>query len=195
MPLTIITAATSEPITLDELRAQCRIDGSDEDVLLTIYIAAARAKAEGILGRPLITRTLEQAFDAFPDLGAALQLEGTPAQSVASVTYLDSAGTQQTLAGSAYALDLTNALTPYLRLTTATTWPTTADKPNAVRVRYVVGFGNDGAAVPADVRAWLLLTGAYLWAHREAIDSTGKAIEVPGRFVDALLDPWRNYAS
>ena len=51
MSLTLITPAAAEPITLAEARAQCRIDGTDEDALLTIAIAAARSRAEHETGR------------------------------------------------------------------------------------------------------------------------------------------------
>jgi hypothetical protein len=41
-----ITAPSIEPISLAEARAHCHIDGTDEDTMLAIYIAAAREKAE-----------------------------------------------------------------------------------------------------------------------------------------------------
>ena len=34
---------------------------------------------------------------------------------------------------------------------------------------------------------------ANIYAQREAVDATGKSVTVPGRFVDGLLDPWRQY--
>ena len=67
MSLVIITPPATEPITLTEAKAQCRVDGTAEDALLTIYIQAAREQCERLIGRKLITQTVEQRLDAFPD--------------------------------------------------------------------------------------------------------------------------------
>jgi uncharacterized phage protein (predicted DNA packaging) len=39
--------------TIDELRLQCRIDGDEEDSLLTTYAGAAKARAENYINRTL----------------------------------------------------------------------------------------------------------------------------------------------
>ncbi|MCT8349487.1 head-tail connector protein [Photorhabdus temperata] len=39
--------------TIEELRAQCRIDTDEEDNLLTTYAKAARQRAENFINRPL----------------------------------------------------------------------------------------------------------------------------------------------
>ncbi|EQB98650.1 head-tail connector protein [Photorhabdus temperata] len=39
--------------TIEELRAQCRIDTDEEDSLLTTYAKAARQRAENFINRPL----------------------------------------------------------------------------------------------------------------------------------------------
>ncbi len=186
MGLVVVTAPASEPITLEEAKAQCRVDGSDEDALLQIYIGAARRKAEGLMGRPIIATTFEQTLDAFPAEEIALR---APASSITSVVYVDTTGAEQTLAAELYALDATNA-TPWLLPALGTSWPATLDVINAVKVRFVSGWANAGA-VPADIKAWLLLTVAYLFGNREALDGTGRVQEIPGRFVDSLLDPYR----
>lgn len=192
MPLITITPPTAEPVALATARAHCRVDGTDDDLVLTAAIAGARALAEGKLARPLITRTVEQSFDAFP-AASPLALEGTPAREVTSVTYTDPAGSEQTLSTDLYTLDVTRPLTPMVRLVDGASWPATRDTANAVRVRYTCGFGPAPADIPADVTSWLLLTIGYLYAQREAFDLTGKVADVPSRFVDSLLDAHRNY--
>lgn len=192
MSLTLITPAAAEPITLAEARAQCRIDGTDEDTLLAIYIAAARGKAEHITGRRLITQTWRQTLDEFPASGD-IKLLVPPAASIAQVQYVDATGALTTLASTAYVLDAATGPAGWLLPADGTSWPSTDDVVNAVRIDIVAGYGADGTAVPSDLRAWLLLTVAYLYAQREAVDATGKSTEIPSRFVDALLDPHRVY--
>ena len=41
------------------------------------------------------------------------------------------------------------------------------------------------------MRAWLLLTAAFIYAQREVMVLGGKVAEIPARFVDSLLDPYR----
>lgn len=191
MGITVITAASAEPITLAEARAQCQVDGTDHDAVLTVFIAAARAACEAKIEKALITRTVEQSFDAFPD--GDILLEGMPVSSIVSVSYTDTTGADQVLSNALYTLDATKVHKHWLVPAYDTEWPETRDQINAVRVRYQIGYGATLPAALADVKMWLLMTVAYLFANREAFDTTGRSAEIPSRFVDSLLDPWRNY--
>ena len=192
MSLKLITPPATEPISLDEARAQCRVDSNAEDALIAIYIQAARQHAEGLLHSALISQVWEQAVDQFPE-SDGIQLGKPPVLSINSVTYVDTAGATQVMASNSYVLDA--PVQPgWLMPADGTTWPATDNVVNAVRVQFTSGFGSAGSDVPAPIRAWMLLTIAYLYAQREREDATGKVIAIPGRFVDGLLDPWRQYA-
>lgn len=192
MSLTLITPPEAEPITLAEAREQCRIDGTADDALLTIAIAAARSRAEHETRRRLITQTWRQTLPAFPAAGADIPLEVAPAASVPQVVYVNAAGATVTLApGVGYVLDAAQGPAGVLHVPDGTTWPDTASTPNAVRIDIVAGYGSAGSDVPSDIRAWMLLTIGFLYAQREAIDSTGRAAVIPGRWCDALLDAHR----
>ena len=69
MGLKLITAAAAEPITLADLKLQIRSDPSDtsEDALLSLCIAAARAKAENYTETALVSQVWDQTEDKFPD--------------------------------------------------------------------------------------------------------------------------------
>ena len=192
MSLTLITPPAVEPVSLADMRVQCRIDAADtsEDALLAIYITAARMAAEHELQRALINQTWELRIDAFPD--AEIRLDKAQARSITSVLYVDAAGALQTLSSGAYVLD-SNTAPGWLLPADGTSWPDTDDVANAVRVQFVAGFGAAADAVPANVRAWILVTAATLYAQREAIDLAGKAVALPGRFIDRLLDEHRFY--
>lgn len=67
--LKLITAATVEPVSLAEMKAQLRIDAAftDDDVYIAGLIAAARAHVEKITGHVLDSQTWQMALDHFPE--------------------------------------------------------------------------------------------------------------------------------
>lgn len=190
MSLTLIIPPAIEPVSVAEVRAQCRIDDSTEDALLAIYIQAARQHAEGLLFSALVTQTWEQTLDAFP--AEEIKLLKPPVLGVTSVAYIDASGAVVTLPEASYVLDAATG-PGWLFPASGTSWPSTSAVINAVRIRFTAGFGPSATDVPAPIRQWLLLTIAYLHAQRESHDLAGKVTAIPNRFVDSLLDPYRQY--
>lgn len=158
MGLKLITAPDAEPITAADIVT--RIGTKTGDIAsddLEAMIATARAWVEDYTGRSLINQTWELALDAFP--AAEIELPRPPVSSITSVSYLDSDATEQTLDASAYTVD-DYGVTHWLLPAYGTVWPTTADAANAVKVRYVAGYGASGASVPAPiVQAIVLIVG------------------------------------
>jgi uncharacterized phiE125 gp8 family phage protein len=156
----VITGPAIEPVTLAEVRTQLGItDASDtaSDTTITRRIIEARQWVEAHIRRALITQTLEIRQDCFTE---HIKLPHPPVVSITSVKYIDTDGTEQTLSASDYVLD-DYPLVPFIREAYGTTWPTTRDEPNAVRVRYVAGYGN-ASDVPATIReAIMLLVGHW----------------------------------
>lgn len=185
MSLKIITAPAAEPVSVAEVKAQARVDHSDEDALVAIYIAAARAECEHITERALITQTWELALDAFPSRG--IRLARPPFGAIVSVKYDDEAGAEQTLPGSAYTVDSYQE-PAWLLPAYGTTWPGTIDAANAVRIRFTAGYGAAGTDVPAVARHWILIQAANAFAHREAL--VDGRLQVPAHVVH-LLDSLR----
>lgn len=189
MTLKIFLAPATEPVSLAEAKAHLRC-GDDEDALITALIQAAREQAEHLLNRSLITQTWERVLDAFP--AVELPLGMPPVQSVSSVRYYDPAGAPQTLDPSAYSLDAdTDA--GWIIPAYGTSWPDTIDTPNAVRVRFVCGYGG-AADVPAAIRSWILLRIGTLYKHREETVAGVSLAELPRTFIDGLLDPFRHWS-
>lgn len=183
----VIQPPAQEPVSLADAKGHCIVSGSDDDALLTRMIAAARRNAEHRTQASFIARELELRFDAFP-LGA-IELAQGPVSEIKWVKYTDTTGVEQTLDPSAYVLDAA-APPGYVLPAYDTEWPDTRSTPNAVRVRYVAGFGVDPTDVPEDVRAWLLITVATLYQQREAFVQGTIVAELPNRFVDSLLDAY-----
>lgn len=187
MALKLIAPPSEEPVSLAEARAQCRIDGADEDGLLAALIMAAREQAEHATGRAFVTQTWELVQDAFPP---AFVLRRPPIISLVSVKFLDLSGALQTLDPADTLLDL-DSEPGYLVPAYGKTWPESCPIPNAVRVRYTCGYGA-AASVPQSLKQWMLLAIATAYAQRETV-MAGNVAVMPRAYWEALLDPYRIY--
>lgn len=189
MALKQISQPAEPAVTLAQIKAHLRISGADEDELLTLYAAAAVKACEHELGRALVQQTWELAIDAFPE--AEIELPMPRVLSVVSVDYFDTTGTQQTLPSNRYSLDA-DKLPGWLFPADGTEWPETYDMANAVRIRFLAGYGATASSVPINVVQWLLMRIGTAYKMRETV-AGGSLAEVPGRFVDGLLDSERVY--
>jgi hypothetical protein len=77
-----------------------------------------------------------------------MDLDIGPVSSITSVKYLDSTGAEQTLSSAVYTL-ISESLPPRLVLKTGQSWPATYSADNAVRIRFVAGYGA-ASAVPGE---------------------------------------------
>lgn len=189
MALALITAPATEPVSLTEAKAQCKVEHSTDDALLAILIQGARESAEQLTRRALITQTWEQRLDEFPSLGIELPMPSV--LSIVSVKYTDVDGAEQTIDSANYALDA--ATSPGWVLPAVDyEWPATEASANAVRVRFTAGYGA-ASAVPAAIKQWMLLQIGAAYRNREAFSAGISLAELPNRFVDALLDRERAY--
>lgn len=183
----LITAPTVEPLDAATLKLWCRIDGTDEDALLTsLFIPAARLACENATGRALITQTWEVVLDAWP-AAKAIELPRVPVLGITSVKYIDTAGVEQTLDSADYALDK-DSEPGWLLPAYDTDWPEARDTANAVRVRYTAGYGAAATAVPEPLRMWIALHAAGAYQSREAVNEKPLSINPA---LDGLLDPYR----
>lgn len=172
-------APTVEPLTVDQVMEHLRLD--EYETMLPLLIASARASAEAATSLALMTQTLDLYLDAFP--AAEIILPRSPLQSVTSITYTDTDGATQTLAASEYQVDTASA-PPRIVPAYGKSWPSTRQQINAVKVRFVCGH-TDAASVPADVKAWMLLSIGTAYEHRESIATGEDFVEMP--HIDRLV--------
>lgn len=192
MARTLITPPAAEPVTLDEAKAQCRVDTTDEDITLTGLLRAARDKVESLTGFALLTQTWELVLDAWPR-GIEITLPLPPLQSVTSITYRDSAGVDHTFAPTSYAV-ATASIPGRVVLIKGQSWPTTELYPvEAIRVRFVAGWAA-AANVPEVLKlAIKLLVGHWFENREEVTVGAGVAMaEIPFG-VENLVADYHNW--
>lgn len=183
MTVKLITAPSSEPVTVAEFKTRMRWSTSTLDAAIGALITAAREQAEHMTGRALMPQTWEKVLDAFPD--NEIKLPHPPLVSIVSVTYIDIDGASQTLASTEYTAD-TDSEPGWLLLAYNKSWPSTRDSANAVRVRYTCGYAN-AAAVPESIKNWMMLKVGESLENGEA--SSERPV-IAHSFVDHLLDRW-----
>lgn len=186
----ITTDATAELVSLREVKEHCRIDASfqDDDTYLATLITVAREMAEQFTRRSLATKTLELILDDFP-CQDYIELPRGPVQSLTSIKYKDSAGSETTWAATNYILNA-DIWTPIVSLTYGNTWPSFTPYPTgAVRVVYVAGF--TAANLPTPIHHAILMLAGELYENREA-SSPVDMKKLPWT-VESLLNPYKIY--
>ena len=183
MATLLITAPAAEPLSLTDVKHHLRVDSSDDDAYLTQLIVAARTHVEAVTQSALISRTLEWVGDDFP---GCIELEQPPLISVTSVKYIDGAGVEQTVSTSIYTVDADSRPGRVFEAY-GQSWPSPRDIPNAVRVRYVAGFGATENDVPEPIRLAMKVLIASWYDCGEGALMGGVPMAA-----DALLSPYKH---
>ena len=174
MAIRVVTGPAVEPITIDDLKNDLKVDAdlTADDALIRALGIAARRVAESIQNRALITQTLELALDGWPG-GNTLEIPRPPLQSVTSIKYYDEDNTERTLDSGSYFLD-TYSQPGRVVLKADQSWPDAVLRPaSGVIVQFVAGYGDEESEVPeTTVQAIRLLVGHW-YENREAVSSTG----------------------
>lgn len=167
MAYSVVTAAASEPITLTEAKNFLRVDGSDEEALINALISAAREMCEQYTRRILVTTTIDEYFDGFPNYKSPqdkdiIYLSRGPVSSITSVKYVDEIGSEATVSSSAYVVD---TISEPARIASTAGWFATNGIINQVIVRYTVG--TDVSSIPAPLKQGMLLIISDLYDKRD----------------------------
>lgn len=195
--LILVEPPAELPLTLEEIKAQARIDFGDEDQLALRYLRAATQWIDGAggwLGRALMPQTWELRLTGWC---AKVALPLPPALEIVSVQYLDEDGADQAVDAAHYRL---------LQGEPAVLWfrpsfdrPRLLNEPQNVMIRYRAGYQgdiglsppqHDAEAVPEPIRQALALLVAQWFKTRETIVIGQRGMKLPNT-VDALLAPYR----
>ena len=154
-------------VTLPEARIHLRVDGTDEDALIGLYINAAEQAAVKAMDRGVYAdgTALQTAITAAP---AALTAATTAYTAAVTAADAMTDTTEQTAA-------LQVAETAYMR----------------AQVAYRQAF--DGIVVNDTIKAAVLLTTAHLYANREDVVAGVSVAQMPNG-AEWLLQPYKVYA-
>ncbi len=187
-------------VTLSEARRHLvDVPQEDETYVEDLLLAASvwLDGPTGWMGRTLGVQTLELSRSDFwtdaADDGIILPFE--PVISITAIEYYSDAGNLVTMPAGDYAL-----VRDVVRPAHGKSWPTTARRADAVKIRYRAGHGKLNAAdppalvnnVPAPIRVAILMLVAQWYRTREPV-VIGAAVDKLPFAVDALLQPYRVY--
>jgi uncharacterized phiE125 gp8 family phage protein len=155
---------TFEPVTLEEAKAQCRVEGLDHhDSDLGRLIKEAREQVER--DALLVCATGSYTFK-MTDFGgrAWFELPSSlrPVTAVTAITYVATDGTVTTWSTSEYSLD-TYSIVPTVRLVYGYSWPVLRGDYSGITVTATVGYASQ-TAIPERVKAAVKL---WLWIRFE----------------------------
>ncbi len=170
-PSNVTAAPTEEPVTLQEVKQQCLVESSDDDVLLTRLIKAARSHVEEYCNARFAVQTIRTECDSFSDFS---RLPEGPLESVTSITYIDPAGGEQTLDAAVYE-PRRDGLEPSISLKSGQAWPRI--KPGS-RITLTALYGG---SAPDSVKA------AMLMFIDDAFHNRGNSARDGWTAIDALL--------
>lgn len=181
----ITVEPTIEPVTLEEMKTQLRIDGTEDDDFLNDAITEARQEIEDLTGLAFITQSWQLTIDRWPTgrepwwdgvvqahintlsgPHRSLELPRYPLQSITSVITYDEAG-NSTAVTVATTFDVdTQQLPGRMTLKSGASWPTALRANNAIEVVYASGYGDAAADVPAPLKRAIKSVVAYIYSHR-----------------------------
>ena len=166
---------------------------SVEDDLLNAIITASRELVEDITRRKLLTQTWDYSLQSWPSSNF-IKIPGGNLQSITSVKWKDTDGTETTLtAGIDYLVETNGTGIGRIVLPYGESWPSDTLYPsNPITIRYVAGWTTK-ALLPYAIKAACLLMCTDLYVNREG----QIVIRVPGdafqqnKTVQRLLASWR----
>ncbi|GAB5100502.1 head-tail connector protein [Caballeronia sp. HLA56] len=171
----------AEPLTFNEVAAQCRLDDDEDEreFIEQIVIPGARQAAESKSGAAIRKARYVERLAAFPP--GAFSLSVGQVLSVDSFAFRSACGESTTLATSTYEL-VQLGRESLLAPLNGSQWPDAM----ALTITYQAGI--DLSRYPS-VRSWMLLAAAWAYDHRELFARGQAVMAMPGGYADVLLAP------
>jgi uncharacterized phiE125 gp8 family phage protein len=162
-------------LTTAEAKTHLKVDTSADDTYIDNLVSAATQSAQIFTNRIFIDSVIIQYGDTWNDIATLFK---SPVSDFDSITYYDSDNSLQTLASSVYITDLVHQ-PARIGLKPSQSFPTLADRINAVVVEYTVGYGSSAAFVPEGIKEAVLLTIGNWYENRQEVVVGRIATELP----------------
>lgn len=207
--LRLVTDATSEPVSLSDAKAFCRVDIPDDDALITSLITAARRYVEKQTGLALKTQTWAAVLDNWPEgvrqgLGGpwwdgvrdaplslvtpttVIEIGKRPFQAVTNVKLRDAYGTLTTVDSSIYWTEISD-MRGRINRKLGQIWPVVIYAGSgAIEVTFTAGFdASPYEGVPDDLVTAIKVMVKHWYDFREPI-TEGSVAKVPMHVGDIL---------
>ena len=189
MPLQLRAGPAQEPVSLLEAKNFMRLDSSQDDVLVSTLITAARIHIETTIGKVLVTESWSYFLDKWPK-SKVIYFPLDPIQTIEEIRFHTTDDTFIVLSSDEYSTDF---VSNHPRLLFNGTKPAgSSQKLNQLEIRFLAGYGDTPEDVPADLKQALLMLAAHWFEQRDPIAFGGSFAEVP-RTIQALLNNYKKY--
>ena len=190
----IVTAATGDPIDLEEAKLHLRIDIGEtaEDDLIMGLIRSSREKSESITGLKLMPQTWYSYYDNFP-YKTYIELPYSPVSSIPSsgIYYTKSGGNSTTFSSTKWSQDIVS-IPGRVVLKDNDDWPSdTLETNNPIRVEFVCGYAGS-TAVPDSIKSAMKLMIGHWYENREESIVAQTIMSIP-MGSKHLLAPYRTF--
>ncbi|MDE0878921.1 MAG: phage head-tail connector protein [Sphingomonas bacterium] len=164
---------------LAQAKLHLSVDGDEQDTLIAILRDAAIEWVEAWTSKALLRRAWTATS---PGFGDRIVLQRQPVWVVSAISYLDSAGAEQSIAADGWRLSAGAAVLP----NAGRRWPGTLVGDDVVTVTFEAGY-EEGNCPPALVAAAMLVL-AHLFKNREAVVVGTITSELPFGVVSLCKD-------
>lgn len=212
--LRLVTDAASEPLSLSDAKAFCRVDISDDDTLVTSLIKSARRRVEKDTGLAILTQTFVAVLDRWPDqqpgglsgpwwdgvregpislvsgFTNVIEIPKRPFQAVTGIQLRDAYGGFTTVDPSVYFVEVSDMRGKIIRKL-GQIWPVIVMAPSSgIEITFTAGFdAAPNTGVPDDLLHAIRILVKHWYDNREMV-MDGKTSPVPHAYAD-LVESWR----
>ena len=164
-------------VSLADMKEFLRVDHSDEDTTISEIITSAAMAVQDYTGRVFVSSTFTLKTDYFYNVEIPAKIN-----SVTSVTYFDSANSEQTLDASKYYYDTSREPARIAFLDPPSTF---LDRFNAVTIS-----GAIGSQASSPLKHAIKMLASHYYENRRAVIVGVKASKIP-LGIEAILNPYR----
>lgn len=168
-------------VSLMLAKSHLRVDGTEEDALITLYASSAQAMVEKKTGRAVGLQTFVLFLDSFDSVVFDKSLN----DEIEKVEYFPAGSDELTLLGDTSLYSIVDGKPDQWLLSFDGELPAVSDRDDAVKVTVKRGFAPD--ACPAPIKAAMLLMIGDSFERRE------DRAEVGNTSVDNLLRQYRRW--